>query len=156
MEARSGASTSGMNTHSQTLSYEEKNALRYAAGYVPRNLLNKIKRSSKLSNVLELYLMELIEEDGAVYDESQDWVTLLNRGGLNLVNTKTFMLMSAMELIVRKILKSSSPTKNVKQELIREVSLDESVKSHWNTISAEWGEEESNGMALVLLDKYTN
>ena len=152
MEARSSASTSGMNTHSQTLSYEEKNALRYAAGYVPRNLLNKIKRSSKLSNVLELYLMELIEEDGAVYDESQDWVTLLNRGGLNLVNTKTFMFMSAMELIVRKILKSSSPTKNVKQELIREVSLDESVKSHWNTISAEWGEEESKVLFNMIVD----
>ena len=52
VEARSSASTSGMNTPSQTLSYEEKNALRYAAGYVPRNLLNKIKRSSKLSNVI--------------------------------------------------------------------------------------------------------
>ena len=69
--------------------------------------------------------MELIEEDG-VCDESQDWVLLCNRGGLNQVNTKMFTFMSAMELVVRKILKTSSP-KDIKQQLISEVSSDESV-----------------------------
>ncbi len=61
------------------------------------------------------------------------------------------MFMSAMELVVRKILKTSSP-KDVKQELIREVSSDESVKSHWNVISTEWGTEESKVLFRMIVD----
>ena len=68
------------------LSYQEENSLRYAAGYIPRNLIKKIKRSS-LDNkeVLQLCLLDLIEEDGMGDDESQEWIQAVNRGGLNNV-----------------------------------------------------------------------
>jgi hypothetical protein len=65
-----------INHHQKTacaLSYEEKNALRYAAGYIPRNLLSKLKRSAcDNKKSLSLCLLEIIEEDCMGDDESQD------------------------------------------------------------------------------------
>ena len=80
-----------------TLSYEEKNALRYAAGYIPRNLMSKLKRSAcHNKESLSMCLLDIIEEDCMGDDESQDWVKLVNRGGLNYINNDMFIFVSEM------------------------------------------------------------
>ena len=55
----------------QSLSYEEKNALRYTAGYIPRALRKKVERSNHpLMEELVLCLVDLTEEEDGTQDES--------------------------------------------------------------------------------------
>ena len=56
----------------QCLTYEEKNALYYAAGYIPRALRKQLERSKHEFKKLILCLHELTEDDG-IDDDSQDW-----------------------------------------------------------------------------------
>ena len=61
------------------LTYEEVNAIRYSAEYIP--LQRKIENSSQnLKEELILSLLELTEDDGMA-DESQDWITQRDGGG---------------------------------------------------------------------------
>ena len=85
------ANTVRQETSNTILSYQEENSLRYAAGYIPRNLLKKIKRSNlKNKDVLQLCLLDLIEESSMDNDESQEWIQAVNRGGLNDITQPMF------------------------------------------------------------------
>ena len=65
-----------------SLSYEEKNALRYTAGYIPRALKKKIDRfSHPLKKELLLCLLDLSEEFG-IEGESCERINSIDRGGL--------------------------------------------------------------------------
>ena len=58
----------------QPLTYEEKNALYCAAGYISRALRKQLESSEyELKEELILCLHELTEDDG-IDDESQDWI----------------------------------------------------------------------------------
>ena len=135
------------------LSYQEENSLRYAAGYIPRNLIKKIKRSS-LDNkeVLQLCLLDLIEEDGMGDDESQEWIQAVNRGGLNNVTQSMFEFMRAMELVVKGFLKKEDKPRNIKSELMSMITANEDVRSQWEEVSAEWEPEESRILFARITD----
>ena len=86
-----------VNHDTQNLSHQEENALRYAAGYIPRNLLSKIDHSShKNKQILKMYLLDLVEGDAIGDDESQDWTKLVNRGGLNNITQAMFDFMKML------------------------------------------------------------
>ena len=68
----------------------ELKALRYAAGYVPRNLKKKLRKSANpLRRQLEICLWDLLdnEDEGGTADE---WTKTIDRGGLTRVNEMTF------------------------------------------------------------------
>ena len=47
-----------------SLTYEEANALRYTAGYIPRALAKKLKKSAHpLSEELSICLLDLVDDD---------------------------------------------------------------------------------------------
>lgn len=73
----------------ELLSYEEANALRYAAGYVCYKVQNKIKTSTHpLKDKLLFCLMELCDEDEDITITS-DWVNAIDRGGGLFVSART-------------------------------------------------------------------
>ena len=80
----------------ESLSYIEKNALRYAAGYIPRSLYKKITKS-KHPNEEELLLCldDMVQSETCTEtDESEDWVR-----GLNIyVTSEMYMVICAMEI----------------------------------------------------------
>ena len=85
---------SGGNTDQLvTLSYDEQNALRYVVGYIPKCLKDRLQHSSHpLKRELMLCLLDLTDEnDDAVDDESIEWLTMNNRGGLQCVTQKTYI-----------------------------------------------------------------
>ena len=64
------------------LDYQESNALRYAAGYVPRAIRKRLERGSHpLKEELVLCLVEMCEDDGTEDDTSADWSKAISRGG---------------------------------------------------------------------------
>ena len=90
--------------HEASLDYEERNALRYTAGYVTRALIKKLKRAAHpMRKELILWLTTLTEEDigGEDVDDSEEWTNSVDRGGLKHVNNMTYMLFVEMELVLR-------------------------------------------------------
>ena len=74
-----------------------RRALRYAAGCVPRMLKKKLKKSTHpLREDILLCLLDLLD-DVDENEESTEWIQLINRGGLTLVNNTTFEVFVAME-----------------------------------------------------------
>ena len=75
------------------------NALRYAAGYVPRALKKKlIKSANPLKRQLLLCLLDLLDDGDERRTDSEEWLDLVDRGGLTRVNDTAFQVFLAMEL----------------------------------------------------------
>lgn len=141
----------GNRAYTETgLTYEEVNALRYSAGYVPRALRKKLERGSHpLKEELILCLYEMTEDVNKDRSESEDWVTLVDRGGLKHVNSAVFMLFTAMEICVRKRICSTSQP--MFDHLREEILTDEDVLFHWAIVSANWDEEESTPLLPMIV-----
>ncbi len=112
--------SSDSNQQGQSLSYEERNALQYAAGYIPRNLRQKIERSAGSNKIsLKMCLQDIIEEDGMGDDDSQDWLKAVDRGGLMHVTSNMFEFMVAMEVVVKDFLGKKQKPRDVKSEMLK-------------------------------------
>ena len=57
----------------------------------------------KRKKELKLCLTELLEESGEdeEYSESTDWISIVDRGGLNHITNNMFMLMCSLEVLVK-------------------------------------------------------
>ena len=106
-----------------TLTYQEENALCYAAGYVTRHLGKTVQRSALPNrDEIELCLLKLneVESDD---DKSEDWVQSIGRGGLKHVTNITYIVFKAMEvelrkhLIISKIMHSNNFKHKVKADI---------------------------------------
>ena len=137
------------------LDYQEHNALRYAAGYVMRNLRQRLERGSHpLKEELVLCLEEMCEVDDKEDDCSADWTKQINRGGLKLVNGNTYQLFVAIETRLRQFLRVTSAesiSDGIKSVLMETISGDEDVLFFWTILTAEWeGEEEKVLLSMVI------
>ena len=86
------------------LTDEEIQALRYAAGYIPRSLMKKILKSScphQQKKDLLLCLDDLLSDGTEETSVSTEWITAVNHGGLLFVNNMTFELFYSMEVEFR-------------------------------------------------------
>ena len=130
----------------QYLTYEEKNALYYVAGYIPRALRKQLERSKhELKEELILCLHELTEDDG-IDDESQDWIKKIDRGGLKHAN---FTLCSLIVAMVQAILQQATyHSRKIKENAIAGIMENDEVKYHWDAVSVKWEAEEEEGKAL--------
>ena len=138
------------------LDYQESNALRYAAGYVPRAIRKRLEKGSHpLKEELVLCLVELCEDDGTDVDASADWTKAISRGGIKLVNNKTYPFFHAVEMNVRRhFSKTSAPTLSAgsKAALVESIATDEDVLFYWSIISAEWEEKEEQILLRMIID----
>ena len=130
----------------QKLSYNEKNALRYAAGYVMRHL-KKVKRSAHpLKDELEFCLTELTETNREQDDESEDWVMAIDRGGLKHISNMTYMMFEAMELEFRShfVVSDVQQSSQMKCKVKSEIESNEDVLFYWCMLCAEWEVDTAN------------
>ena len=136
------------------LNFEEVNGLRYAAGYIPRALKKKITKSQhKIKDDLLLCLQELLQEEDVdinAVDESEEWVRLLDRGGLNHVTQNMYLLLVEMEYVIRVVLKES--LEGYKQRAYDAIKSSERVHCYWMPISEEWDCEESEVLFKMIVD----
>ena len=143
-------STESVAERTDELTYEETNGLRYAAGYIPRALCKRIERSShQLKDSLILCLQDLVEDDGTADDDSDDWVTLVDRGGLKYVTDDMFHLVKEMEYELRFQLKSKVKG-NFKEATMRAIMQNDDVLYYWSLISSEWEEERELLLPMII------
>lgn len=70
-----------------------KNCLRYVAGALFRAVQKKVKQSAlPMEEEMLLCMIKLLEEEDGVYDDSIDWIRLVDRGRLNCMSNTTFWL----------------------------------------------------------------
>lgn len=138
-----------------SLSFEEKNCVRYVAGALFRAVQKKVKRSAlPMKEEMLLCMIELLEGQGAMYDESSDWVNLMDRGGLNHVSNTTFLMLSAMEVEVKAYVADHPNNFNMKDVLKQKLLANDEVDFHWEALSVNWGEKESKELLSVITDHY--
>lgn len=138
-----------------SMSTEELNIVRYAAGYVPYALLKKHERRLSESSacfVECLSSMAVNGEESSFLDYTSEWVHKVNRGGLFEVNDTAFSLFREIELGMRDrlsaILKASSVETDQKDRLVKLVCEDEDVQFYWSILSIDIDTEHN---AVLLL-----
>ena len=139
-------------TDHSTPTYEEKNAIRYAAGYVPRSLKKKILKSAHpLKEDIQLCILDLLD-DGDEYDnESKDWVRIINHGGLTQINNTTYELFVSVECELRKHLSKQVPNFDaVQQAIIR----NENVHFLWSILSADWEDKTVSALLQMVISEW--
>ena len=139
------------------MTYEEINALRYVSGYIPRMLRKRLKTSTlphKLREDLKLCLYDLLDDGDEVYDESQDWVTQVNRGGLTLVNTATFEVFLAVEKELREKLFMQEGVPEFSDNMRQDIGDSDDVQFHWSLVSSDWEEESAKVLLEMVICQY--
>ena len=139
---------------SETLSYEELNGLRYAAGYVPRAIRKKVTKSGHpVREDLLMCLSQLEETDDVVTDDSQDWINATYRGGFVHINNDTYELFLAMEKELRNHLKSADPPTSTK-EVKDSISQAADVQYFWYLISSDWEESSAKALLEMIINEW--
>ena len=122
-----------------TLTYEEENAIRYAAGYVLRSARKKILKSAqpKKDNLIEI--IDALAQNSDVEDKfSSDWLSLVDRGGLIHISDDLYRVFVAVEMEIRKFFKIekaqalASPNEG---KIIHCVLSNEDVQFFWCLVS---------------------
>ena len=126
------------------LTYEETHGLRYAAGYVVKSLQKKaLKSTHPQRDDIQLCLSQLVQAEDEAEDGSQDWIQLIDRGGLCHVNNDVYELFLALEKELRKHI-SLNNLSDMTPELKKELKESESVQFIWYLISADWDDDSSS------------
>ena len=137
-----------------TINHQEMNALRYAAGYVPRALKKKlIKSANPLKHQLLLCLLDLLDDGDERRTDSEEWLDLVDRGGLTRVNDTAFQVFLAMELELRKHLQSQC-IPNFKAEVRKQILENEDVSFYWSILSCDWEVDESQALLELVVDLF--
>lgn len=141
-------------TSHPVLTYEETNAVRYAAGYIPRALQKKLPKSTHpLKEDLQLCLLDLLDDGDEDDDASTDWLDLVNRGGLTKVNNMTYELFLAMELELRRHLATAQPTV-LGDQVKQAIAKNEDVEFLWSMIGADWDGESSSVLLEMVVSQW--
>ena len=144
------------------LTYEERNAIRYAAGYIVRNLRKKLRRSAhKHKSELLQHLDDLVSfpADSSGSDQEQqegcNWLNLLDRGGLIHVNEMVYQTIICMEVQLRPMLvkkcQEQSHGLNV-QCVVEKLTNDEDVLFYWTLVSGTWDEEVASALLHMVTE----
>ena len=133
------------------MNVNERNVLRYIAGYVCRKLRTKIERENHdLKEEMVLCLMELVK-DGDVCETDEEWTNLVDRGGLWHVKTTTYQLFCAIEYQIRESLSlfSKAPLP-AKDKMIKDIASHEDVQFYWLISTADFEIEDQDVHDLLL------
>ena len=127
-----------------TLTKDEENIIRYAAGYVPLALLRKNQKgtSEKSSQFLEcLSAMAVDGNDASFETYTTEWITAIDRGGLFHVKDDAYLLFREIEEFTRakltSLLKSLLREDDRKKHLIQSTVADPCISRLWRALSAD-------------------
>ena len=91
------------------------------------------------------------DDDFEDIDESQLWVTAINRGGLTLINGVTYDAFIAIEEETRRVLWAGS---KITDKVTRNIASGEDVQFYWSLICADWEEDSSEALLLMVISQY--
>ena len=122
------------------LTYEEENAVHYMSGYVVRKL-------QRLKYSIEFLILK---GDDVVAEESTEWISLIDRGGLVHVTNECFQLFLSMETVMRRHLECHETRTGIFKNMESILLYDNGVLFDWLMIT---GNEEEHKDILIQLVK---
>lgn len=140
----------------QALTYEERNALHYAAGAVCCTLkkrLTKSKHPSKGDLLIGISDLCCIDDDGDI--DAKEWEELIDRGGLCHVKEETYQLFYTMELLVRQhltIQTADKLTSGSRPEIEKTILEDEEVLFAWSIASVELDDRTAKILLKLIVE----
>ncbi len=138
------------STEEVSLSFEEMNSLRYAAGLVLRAVKKKLRKSAhQLKSKLMLCILDMLDDGDEEHDSSYKWIDMTDRGGLTHVNTVIYHAFLSMEVELRKHL-GAEPLPSLR-DVAKIVKDSDDVQFHWSTVAADW-EKEAQGLLELVVD----
>lgn len=126
------------------LTPEEENALRYVAGYVCRKVHDKLQNDRNIS------MIDCLKEmtTGDIDNTSDNWLKLVDRGGLWHINDKVFTVFAIMEEHIRQHLSTfGSKPEGTKQLLIDGLLQNDDLLFEWHFCTSQVDSE--TGMLLL-------
>ena len=139
------------------LTFEEQNALRFVAGYVCRNIHNKLE-TSLLPEKQEMMMciMGLVDdEEGG--DESELWLNAIDRGGLWHVNDSTYTLFAIAEEEIRRYFTTRKPSQlqeSNKKEIIMHPFNHGDILFQWCLLTASTQDSAASLLLRKLIELY--
>ena len=126
-----------------SLSSNEGNALRYAAGYIVHSVSKKIQKSSVIfKDDLASCCRKLVKERHNLHEQgtAEEWTDLVDRGGLWHVHETTFQLLCALKEELRTHLHAlSSPnTSGLRSKFVSMLINNEDVQFYWCITTADF------------------
>ena len=155
-----GQQPKAIDNHEVQVTSDEVNAMRYACGYIPHNLLKKYEKvkGPKARHFVDcLGSMAVVSEESDLLSYTKAWLDRVNRGGLFPLNDETFCLFIDIEKSVCVLLPkhiASSSSDSVDSIVERTLSND-SIQFHWTLISQDMdSEEESQELLREVVNKW--
>ena len=150
---RSSASES--ETTSTSLSYEEENALRYAAGYVLKNVKKHVASSGASNRALIIETIDSLAVNADIDDDvSSDWIKLVDRGGLVHISDDLFFVFEAVELEIRKYFNVKIANSSVSCDIVSSVLSSNGVQFYWSMVSTTIAEDISEELLKLLVSQW--
>ena len=118
------------------------NAIRYASGYVSRQLRKKIEHGNHEFKEFVLCLMAVVKDRSTDHEEcgnEEEWIKLMDRGGPWYLKETTYSLFISIEEETRECLKMLlHPTSKSKKEMIKVLTNNECVFFYWLITTADF------------------
>ena len=142
------------------LTFEEENAIRYAAGYVLRAVRKKTTKPSKQQKDQLVETIDAIVGDNDVVgnDISSSWLSVVDRGGLLHISDDLYRVFVAMELEIRRHLrleKASEMVSSVAGKLVTHLLVNEDVQFYWCIVCCEIPEEIAREVLKSIAELWT-
>ncbi len=142
-------STTNSNGHSGLMTFEEKNALRYVAGYVCRTLRKRLESSTIPDKDDMIYALMELSGDEMNDQDTEAWTDLIDRGGLWHISDDTYMLFLIIEECIREhVTIATASTVQGGKTLTDTLLKNEDVLFQWCILGVE-----TNDVDLSLLRK---
>ena len=143
----------------QPITYEDANVIRYAAGYVCRNVHEKVKKSRQPNkNELLQSVTDLVDANRGKEPSSTPttaWINEVDRGGLWHVKEGTFMLFQAMEEKVRehfRIGKVSTTGEGYRATVVKKIINNEDVAFYWCMLTTDLSGDDADLLLQMLVE----
>ena len=140
-------------TDSSDSTSHERSALRYASGYICRHLHKKLERENHdLKEEMILCLVSLGRDTNSEECGSdEEWLKLMDRGGLYHVKETTFQLFCAIENQARSVLEAlTKPCSASKLDMIKKITEDDDVQFYWIISTADFEIDDTETHNLLL------
>ena len=112
-----------------------------------------IEKSMHAQKADLLCLAQLLDTGDAKVDESEDWLEMVDRGGLCHINNDTFEVFLAMEKELRKIL-ATNIIQQLDDTVKTELAESDEVQFIWYIICADWDEHISQYLLQSVIAEW--
>ncbi|XP_077999384.1 uncharacterized protein LOC144452208 [Glandiceps talaboti] len=135
----------------------EENVLRYACGYIPMALTKQLrKRGPSVSPLIDCLsgMRCTTELSDSFLSYTTEWVDKENRGGLHVVNDKSYIFFRTVESIFRK--KFRVDIANIRDSVIDDVLADRLALSRWAVLASCLNENQSIALLSMCVKLWVN